>query len=177
MTAIFKGFDITETGVISKKDMMAIGTALNWGQWSEAQNTKLHAEMDENHDGLVQLSEFLDFYRPVITIISDEQFEEGLEDFEAAVVRCCEKAGITCMPPRFAHDDDFIYHTGDSFYSGESPPAYRGPSIGQSGEGDQASTQQEGFGVWFAKAEGEKTADKVSTEKDDDFDMIDGDEL
>ena len=38
----------------------------------KAQNQELHAAMDTDGDGVVGLAEFLEFYTPVITIISDQ---------------------------------------------------------------------------------------------------------
>ena len=115
MSAIFKGFDVAETGRISLEGFQCIGEALNWGQWSERQNRELHASMDLDQDGVLSIDEWLHFYTPVITVISDEQFEDGLCDFEDAVIHCCQKEGITSLPPRFAHDDNYIYHTGSFF--------------------------------------------------------------
>lgn len=114
MTAIFKGFDLSETGEITLEGFRCIGAALNWGQWSDQQNQDLHNSMDLNQDGVVRIDEWLEFYDPVITIISDAAFEDGLCEFEDAVHSCCQKQGIY-LPPRFAHDDDYVYNTGSFF--------------------------------------------------------------
>ena len=58
MTAIFKGFDISESGVITLEGFKRIGTALNWGQWSDSQNRKLHSEMDTNGDKVISFNEW-----------------------------------------------------------------------------------------------------------------------
>jgi len=125
MVAMFKGFDVAETGEISSEDFMAVGEALHWethqGKWTKRQNSKLHREMDSNADGLVVLEEFLFFYRSVIYDIGEEQFERGLVDFKTAVGRCCKKKGIRVdwvVPERGDADDglthdDKIYATHD----------------------------------------------------------------
>ena len=88
MMAIYKGFDVQETGQITLADFRRVGRALNWGKWTERQNKKLHAAMDANHDNLVVLEEFLFYYRSVIYDIDDDTFERGLLDFQDAVARC-----------------------------------------------------------------------------------------
>merc|ERR1711871_1939298 len=88
MMAIYKGFDVEETGQISLADFKRVGRALHWGKWTDKQNRALHRAMDSNKDNLVVLEEFLFYYRSVIYDIDDEQFERGLKDFQDAVERC-----------------------------------------------------------------------------------------
>lgn len=57
----FKRYDVDHNGVISFKELHALMCDLNRGEWSEAESDRLFLRLDRNHNGSVDINEFLNY--------------------------------------------------------------------------------------------------------------------
>lgn len=80
----FNAFDLDGSGELSKAEFQYVGEAMHPDGWTKKQTKHLLRCMDDDGDGLVELDEFLQYYRTVIYDATDEHFEDGLEVFKTA---------------------------------------------------------------------------------------------
>jgi len=93
---VFKMFDLDQSGTLTSEELLRLGQKRRelgqvGGEWDEASNNQLVAELGGGEDGIVTGENFVEYFGVILVSLSSEDFDAAIEQFRQ-VAKACQRA-------------------------------------------------------------------------------------